>query len=70
MRMAKKNRKKSFGLWATKLKNARKAEKLTQVEAAKKLGVATSTLISWENDHRIPGKPAQMLIDLVFPVKK
>lgn len=39
------------------LKAARKNIGLTQVEAAKVLGIATSTLRSWENGITYPGQP-------------
>lgn len=38
----------------TKLANARKSTKLTQVEAAKVIGISSSTLSSYENDNTIP----------------
>lgn len=39
------------------LKAARKNASLTQVEAAKLLGVAASTLRNWENGITYPGQP-------------
>lgn len=37
-----------------KLKEARKASKMTQGEAAKKLGITNTTLSNWENDVSKP----------------
>lgn len=48
-----------YGLLCTKitLKAARKNVGLTQVEAAKILGIASSTLRNWENGITYPGQP-------------
>lgn len=39
------------------LSAARKNIGLTQIDAAKRLGIATSTLRSWEQGNTYPGQP-------------
>jgi DNA-binding XRE family transcriptional regulator len=52
--------------WTPKrLKALRARLKLTQGEAAAKIGVAMRTWINWENEHRTPTSTAAVLIDLL-----
>lgn len=51
------------------LKAARKNIGLTQVEAAKVLGIATSTLRSWEHGITYPGQPEIEKICALYNLK-
>lgn len=55
------------GPWPARLRALRTKLKLTQAQAADRLGVATRTWIAWENAQRVPGRLAQRLLKDTFP---
>jgi DNA-binding transcriptional regulator YiaG len=58
---------KSQNAWTRKLKALRSKYRLTQKEAAERIGVALRTWISWENAHRTPSGLAARLLKNEFP---
>jgi DNA-binding XRE family transcriptional regulator len=66
--MAKKKRPSAAGNpWPKRLKKLRATLGLTQAEAAARADVALRTWISWENDHRQPGRITQHMLRDAFP---
>jgi transcriptional regulator with XRE-family HTH domain len=52
------------------LKRARKALRLTQVELAKRLGVAGNTVARWERGEVTIPEPVAKLVRLIAPARK
>lgn len=48
--------------WPARLKALRQLLDITQREAAERIGVSTSTWVSWENAQRVPGRITQRLL--------
>ena len=54
--------------WPAKLKALReRLGRITQAEAAARLGVSTATWVSWENNQRTPSATAARLLVITFP---
>lgn len=53
--------------WCGRFKELRARHGLTQAQAAARIGVATRTLIAWENGQRVPGRLALNLLKAAFP---
>jgi DNA-binding transcriptional regulator YiaG len=60
-----KRKKATTNPWPAQLKALREQLGLSQAEAAKRIGAARSTWISWEHGHRKPNTSAAVLIRML-----
>lgn len=53
-------------VWTPKrISDLRRSLELTQARAAERLGVSTSTWVSWENGRRTPDKRSRRLLNMM-----
>ncbi len=56
--------------WPTKLVAIRERYKVSQREAAERVGTVVRSWQNWEYGRRVPNAMAAKLIDLIFPMPK